>query len=115
MTGDIDVQILYDDGKPVFAVLPWEDYRRLMRRADMRPTVPHEVVEAVTIEGVPAIKAWREYRQMTQAEVAERAGITRPALAQHETGENSMRQSTLEKLAQALGVVPEQLTFDDDD
>ena len=115
MTEPIDVQIINENGKPKFAVLPWEDYRRLMRRADMRPTVPHEVVEAVTIEGAPAIRAWREFKQMTQAEVAERAGISQPSLAQHETGENTMRRATLEKLAQALGVVPEQLTFDDDD
>jgi len=38
--------------------------------------VPHEVVGLHVQEGIPLVRAWREYRGLIQGEVAERAGIT---------------------------------------
>jgi len=46
---------------------------------------------------------------VSQAEVAERAGITQAALSQMESGEAKLRKATREKLAKAMGLNPEQL------
>lgn len=55
------------------------------------------------------LRAWREYLGLTQAEVAERAGISQAALSQMESGETKLRKATREKLAQAMGLNPGQL------
>jgi transcriptional regulator with XRE-family HTH domain len=50
------------------------------------------------------IKALRAKRKITQAELAERAGISHGYLARLETGRQDPTITTLEKLAKALGV-----------
>ncbi|HIJ91138.1 MAG: helix-turn-helix domain-containing protein [Desulfobulbaceae bacterium] len=71
--------------------------------------VPHEVVGLHVQDGILLARAWREYLGLTQAEVAERAGITQAALSQMESGEAKLRKATREKLARAMGLNPEQL------
>ena len=41
-----NVQIIKKDGKPAFAVIPYEDYLSLLPKDD-NATVPHEVVGLV--------------------------------------------------------------------
>jgi len=55
------------------------------------------------------LRAWREYLGLTQAEVAEKAGITQSALSQMENGESKLRKATRIKLAAAMGINHEQL------
>jgi transcriptional regulator with XRE-family HTH domain len=50
------------------------------------------------------IKALRDKRQMSQEDLAERAGISRGYLARLETGRHDPTITTLEKLAKALHV-----------
>jgi transcriptional regulator with XRE-family HTH domain len=50
------------------------------------------------------IKSLRERRGMTQAQLAEKAGVSRTYLARLETARQDPTLSTLEKLAKALGV-----------
>ena len=50
------------------------------------------------------VKEWRERRGMTQEQLAERAGISRPYLARLETARQDPKLSTLEKIARALKV-----------
>jgi transcriptional regulator with XRE-family HTH domain len=50
------------------------------------------------------IKALRAKRKITQAELAERAGISHGYLARLETGRQDRTITTLEKLAKALKV-----------
>lgn len=71
--------------------------------------IPHAVVSA-TVDGVPPMKAWREYLGLTQAEVAARLAISQSALAQLELFANP-RKSTLRRVAEALGVTLAQLDF----
>ena len=56
------------------------------------------------------IAAWRAYRGMTQGELANRMGVSQPAVAQIEKGQARLKQRTLDKAAKALDVRPEQLT-----
>jgi transcriptional regulator with XRE-family HTH domain len=55
------------------------------------------------------IKALRAKRRITQAELAERAGISHGYLARLETGRQDPTITTLEKLAKALKVPVEKL------
>jgi transcriptional regulator with XRE-family HTH domain len=60
-------------------------------------------------QGITYLRAWREYLGFTQAELAEKAGITQAALSQIENGESRLRKATKEKLASAMGINLEQL------
>jgi DNA-binding XRE family transcriptional regulator len=103
-----DVQIIKKDGKPAFAVIPYEEYLRLLPE-DEDETVPHEVVGLVIKKGMNLVKAWRTHLGLTQREVAKRAGISQAALSQMEKSTNELRTTTLEKLARAMGISAEQL------
>lgn len=109
MNAPTNVQILKDaDGKPAFAVIPYSDYLSLARRR--RPTVPNNVVGKVVNQGMTPIRAWREHLGLTQVDVAQRLGISQSAYAQQEAKENT-RKSTRKKIANALGIEPEQLAI----
>jgi transcriptional regulator with XRE-family HTH domain len=53
-------------------------------------------------DGANPIRAWREYRTLTQTALASSVGVTRSFLSQIETGRREMSISTLQKLAAAL-------------
>jgi len=59
------------------------------------------------------IRRLREAMGLSQDELAKRAGIGRVTLSRIENGEQSPRLSTLEALAQALGISIEQLIIQD--
>ncbi len=50
------------------------------------------------------LRAIRAMRGMTQAELADRAGISPVSIATFEAGKSDMRASTVVKLCEALGV-----------
>ena len=107
-----DPQIIKQNGKPAFAVIPWSEYQALVRN-QVTPDesdiwFPNEVVKA-NVRGDSLIKAWREYFQLTQAELAKKAGMKQSALARLESSSASPRKSTLAKLADAMGISVEQL------
>ena len=114
------IQLIYQGGIPVFVVIPFADFAREhpVEAARITPKtpripegdyVPHEVVGLHIERDITYLHAWREYLGLTQAEVAERAGITQAALSQMESGEAKLRKATREKLAQAMGLNSEQL------
>ena len=102
-----NVQFIEQSGKPIFAVIPYEEYLKLLPPEES--TIPHEVVGLVIKKGMNLAKAWRTYLRMTQAEVAKKAGISQAALSQMEKSENDLRTATLEKLATAMALSVEQL------
>lgn len=108
MNAPTNIQIINGpDGQPAFAVLPYADF--VKQYAQARDLIPHEVVGLNIIDGMSMPRAWREHLGLTQAEVAERAGISQAALAQMESGEHKPRKATREKLAKALGIAVGQL------
>ncbi len=112
MSAHIEPQIIMQDGKPAFAVIPWEQYQKLTHQEldETDAWIPHEVVKANVINGASMIRAWREYFGMTQQELARQAGMTQPALARLEKSESKPRISTLKKIASAMDITLEQLT-----
>jgi transcriptional regulator with XRE-family HTH domain len=59
------------------------------------------------------LEEWRRRRLLTQGELAENAGVGLYSIVRIEAGP-SARVTTLRKLADALGITPEQLWGDDD-
>lgn len=114
------IQPIYQGGVPAFVVIPFADFARehpveaaqiklQTPRIPEGDYIPHEVVGLHVQDGLPLVRAWREYLGLTQVEVAERAGITQAALSQMESGAVKLRKATREKLALAMGLNPEQL------
>lgn len=108
MTADIDnIRIIKRKGTPVFVVIPYGEYLALMGCNDI--TLPPEVVK-MNIEGDSMVKAWRTYKKVSQRKLATRIGVTQSAIAQIENSKKP-RKNTLRKIAKALGVKLEQLTY----
>ena len=112
MTTPTSVQIIEQNGQPLFAVIPYADYLAVFGRVISKPkvddTVPHEVMRYVLREDFSLARAWREYLGLTQEEVAAKMDITQSALAQIEAS-TKPRKATRQKLALALGINLEQL------
>ena len=108
MNKPTNVQIIEQNGVPVFAVIPYDEYLRVFNDPDGE-TIPHEVVGLIIKKGYNLIKAWRIHLGMTQKQVAKKAGITQAALSQMERTEQTNRTATLDKLAFAMGLSIEQL------
>ncbi|WP_053006789.1 helix-turn-helix domain-containing protein [Chromobacterium subtsugae] len=75
----------------------------------MAHAVPHTIMEAV-VDGATPVKAWREYLNFSQADVAGRLGVSQSAYSQQEDSDK-LRKSSLEKIAGAMGLALEQLNF----
>lgn len=104
-----NVQIINGpDGVPAFVVIPYADYLASHTAPDL---IPNEVVGMVVNEDITMVAAWRRHLGLTQAQVAERIGITQSAYAQQEVARKP-RKATLEKIAAALGITLEQLSED---
>jgi len=72
------------------------------KAADDGFRVPGAVAHAI-LDGAHPVKAWREYRELTQDALAEKAGISKAYLSQIETGNRNGVAKTLKALASALG------------
>ncbi|MCP4551637.1 MAG: helix-turn-helix transcriptional regulator [Bacteroidetes bacterium] len=112
MNAHTDPQIIKQNGKPAFAVVPWDEYQTLINNQiesdESDVWFPNEVVKA-NVRGDNLIRAWREYFKLTQAELAVKAGMKQSALARLENSSASPRKATLTKLAEAMGISVEQL------
>jgi len=116
-----EIQIIERDGKPEWAVLPYEEYLELVEQAELledirdfdrisaaidngkEELIPSEVVYAI-LDGDNPIKVWREYRGFTQQQLADAAGISKPYLSQIETGKRTGATEVLSAIAKALDV-----------
>lgn len=110
-------QFFYRDGRRTFAVVPIEDWERIVDalddlediffleeyRADPEPELlPPEMVDALLSEN--PIRVWREHRDLSQRQLAELAGISTPYLSQLEAGKREASQRVIRRLAKALRV-----------
>ena len=108
MNAPTNIQVINGpDGRPAFVVIPHAEYVRLY--ANDRDLIPHDVISR-TVDGATPVRAWREHLGLTQAEVASRLGIAQPTYAKQEASD-SLRKSSVEKIAAALGITSAQLDF----
>ena len=112
------VQVIEQDGKPAFYVVPadlWERMREAaedaqdiadlerFEREDDGVRYPAAVAMAMA-DGASPLRAWREHKAMTLQVLADAAGLSRAYISQIEGGKRIGSAATLAKLAQALGV-----------
>ena len=102
-------QVIQKDGKPLFVLVPYDEYVRSTTRSTSKTYLPHAVVEKAAVEGKSMVRAWREYKKLSQAEIAGRLGITQAAYSQLEKSQERMRGATLSRIAAALGITETQL------
>jgi ribosome-binding protein aMBF1 (putative translation factor) len=108
MNAHIKHQIIEKDGAPLFVLVPYNEYiESLQKQQDVY--FPHEVVELHAIEGKSLVRAWREYKGMSQKRIAAKINISQSAFSQMEKPDATLRRSTLEKIAAALEISVEQL------
>ena len=126
----MSTQIIERNGKPEWAVVPYEDYLQLVENSELLQDIqdydsakaalergddeliPSEVVYAI-LDGENPIRVWREYRRMSQRETAEQAGISVPYLSQLETNRRKGSLDVLSAIAKVLqasleNIVPSQ-------
>lgn len=117
----MSIQIIERDGKPEWAVVPYDTYLQLVEEAEMLQDVrdydaaradlehgdeellPSEIVYSL-LDGANPIKVWREYRGMAQSELAGQSGISVPYLSQLETGKRKGSLRVMTAVARALNV-----------
>jgi DNA-binding XRE family transcriptional regulator len=85
-----------------------------IRAHDAAHSKPQEFVPIAIadrlIAGESPVRVWREYRALTQQQLAVRAGISKPYLSQMENGQRTGTLGTLRRVAGALGVDLEDLS-----
>ncbi len=112
------------EGKREWAIIPYDEYLatakklRLLQRAQSSdgsndPPTPLEVTQAIA-KGDHPIRAWREYRGMTQSRLAEEVGFSKPYICQIETGIRSGQTSVLSSIADALSVTLDDLLIEEE-
>lgn len=114
----MSAQILKKNGKPEWAVLPYDEYRKLLEAAEVsedvavyraakaipeEELVPAEVVNRI-LDGESAVTVWREHRGMTQAALAKAAGLSTAYVSQIEAGKRVGTVTALRGIAKALNV-----------
>jgi len=110
MSAPIRHQIIEDNGQPLFVLVPYAEYvASLNREPGENSVIPLAVSKAANLEDKSLARAWREYKGFSQADMAERMGISRPAYAQLEAKGANLRTTTVHRLAAALEVTWEQL------
>jgi len=115
MNAPIRHQIIEDNGQPLFVLVPYAEYVASLNRGTAENAViPLAVSKAANMEDKSLVRAWREYKGLSQADMAERMGISRPAYAQLEAKGANLRATTVHRLAVALDVLWEQLCEDDE-
>jgi DNA-binding XRE family transcriptional regulator len=100
-------------------VLRAEDYERLIDLADEgedvvealkikarieagEGTVPGEVVRLMIVDDLHPVAAWRRYRELSQAALAKKAGLSQVWISRIERGGGYGSRETRRKLAEAL-------------
>ena len=98
----MNYDIIHIAGKP-HVLVPVHDYTAL-KNAGSNSNLPQEVMEKLTVGNDSPIKVIRKFRGMTQGDLAEAAGISRPYLTEIETGRKDGSIRALKSIAGALDV-----------
>jgi len=117
----VTTKILEANGKPVYAIVPYDEYIALRELAEdagdaatllefarrrgktAEPTVPVEVADRL-LAGVPPLRVWREFRGMTARELAGKVGVTPAHVSKIESGKGDPSLGLLRALAGVLAV-----------
>ncbi len=125
-------QIIKKNGKPEYAVIPYDEYRRLVKDAEMladvgafdtarnalaageEELIPAEVVDRL-LDGDNPVRVLREHRGLSAADLAKACGVTAAAISQIESGKRKTSVTLLKKIARILDVDLDTLAATEDD
>ncbi|HSX20458.1 MAG TPA: helix-turn-helix transcriptional regulator [Gammaproteobacteria bacterium] len=119
----IHPQTIYKDDRPEFIVLPIKEYDRLLKTIEDYQDIqevrrhienpgekfPVEVAEALA-DGINPIKVFREYRGITQMELAAKVKVSKQYISQLENSERAGSTKVLKAIAEALYLNLDDLT-----
>ena len=118
----LNPQLIIQDGVPLFAVLAYADYQSLqfalqewqeLKAEKVAREKSHEEfplqVRAALARGEPAVQVFRQYRGISQTELAKRLKVSRQYISQIEKGERSGSAKILKNIAKALAVSLDEL------
>ena len=112
----MEIRMIPDkDGNPLYALVPVEEYERLVRAAEELADAAafdaardQEKVPAVyadrLLDGENPVRVWRQYRGLTQRELAVRVGVTQAHLSEIELGKSEGSLRVMTAIARALEV-----------
>jgi len=101
--------VIEKDGKPLYVLVPYEEYLGLTHYKEEKVYIPHEVVEKHLLEEKSLVRDWREYKGLSQGEMAKRMGISQAAYSQMERSGSRLREATRERIAGAMEIASKQL------
>ncbi len=117
----MSVQIIEKNGKPEWAVIPFQEYKKIQEALEdaddikeieenlkaisdgSEMTVPGEVTFAI-LDGTNPIRAWREYRKIKMSDLSNKVGISSSYLSQIENGKRNPTIDTLRSIAKELEI-----------
>jgi len=115
-------QIIEKNGKPEYAVVPIDEYQQLLEveedldeliafdsavremEAGYDELVPQGIAKRLVSGDERPLKIWREYRGLTQTDLAAQAGLSQAQIAQMESGKREGKVLVLRKLADVLKI-----------
>lgn len=115
------VQIIKRNNKPEWAVLPYELYLKLSEESEMLQDIrDYDVIKAsiergeeemipsvvtfAIMDGESPIKVWREYRGLTQQQLAKNCQISAAYISQLESGKRKGTTEVLVAISKALNI-----------
>ena len=122
------VQIIRDEkNEPVYAVLPWADYKNLTDGRGEDAALIERAIAARNDDKFPAavarrlvagevpLKVIREWRGLAQRQLGELAGVAPQYISQIERGARNIGPETARKLAPLLGISAKALLDDEEE
>ncbi|HEB56586.1 MAG TPA: XRE family transcriptional regulator [Gammaproteobacteria bacterium] len=118
----MSAQIIEKEGIPEFAVIPIDEYNALREKAEMLDdvgaydraihelavgedeTVPSDVAKRLIAGDEHSLKVWREYRGLTQDDLANAADLSQGQIAMLEASKRKGTIDVWKTLADVLGV-----------
>jgi len=103
----MEYDIIHIAGKP-HVLVPLHDYTQLKNGAHSND-LPPDILQKLTVSNDSPIKTIRKFRGLTQDDLANACGLSRPYLTEIETGRKEGSIRSLKSIAKALNVPLERL------
>jgi DNA-binding XRE family transcriptional regulator len=98
--------LLHIQGRP-YMLVPLHDYRALTSSNNVAQSdLPDDILDALHGRAAHPVKIIRKFRGLTQDDLATASGLSRPYLAEIETGRKDGSVNAIKSLAAALDVPP---------
>lgn len=98
--------LLHIQGRP-YMLVPLHDYRAMSTGSeDAYGDIDADILDLIHARAEHPVKILRKFRRMTQEDLAASSGLSRPYLAEIETGKKDGSVGAIKMLAAALAVPP---------